>query len=208
MASVTGPLMSMDASGSLGGAIVFSKWKGRNYVRQYVIPANPQTALQMANRARTAFLSQAWAGLTAPEKASWDADAAAGQYSAFNAYTRGNSLLIGAGLAPSANKAHLMSDTSPTLGAQSATGHAGYATLSQAVVALQGGWGFFLFRSLTTGFTPSAANIAAILPFSGAATVTHDDTGLSPATYYYLIRAFTFEGKLSAAGAEMNAIVT
>jgi len=42
MAKVTGPLMSMDASGKLGDAIVFSKWKGINYVRQYVIPANPE----------------------------------------------------------------------------------------------------------------------------------------------------------------------
>lgn len=46
MAKVTGPLMSMDASGKLGDAIVFSKWKGQNYVRQFVIPANPQSALQ------------------------------------------------------------------------------------------------------------------------------------------------------------------
>lgn len=46
MAKVTGPLMSMDASGKLGDAIVFAKWKGQNYVRQFVIPANPQSASQ------------------------------------------------------------------------------------------------------------------------------------------------------------------
>jgi len=41
---VTGPLYSQDASGTIGKAIVFSKWKGRNYVRKHVKPANPQSA--------------------------------------------------------------------------------------------------------------------------------------------------------------------
>lgn len=43
MAKVTGPLMSMSASGQIGKAIVFAGWKGVNYVRQYVIPSNPQS---------------------------------------------------------------------------------------------------------------------------------------------------------------------
>jgi len=43
MAKVTGPLFSMSASGTLGNALVFSGWKGVKYVRQHVIPANPQS---------------------------------------------------------------------------------------------------------------------------------------------------------------------
>lgn len=50
MAKVTSPLMSLDASGSVAGAITFSKWKGRNYVRQLVIPANPRSSGQVASR--------------------------------------------------------------------------------------------------------------------------------------------------------------
>jgi len=50
MAKVTGPLMSMDASGAFGGTLVFAKWKGRPTVRQFVTPSNPQTASQMAAR--------------------------------------------------------------------------------------------------------------------------------------------------------------
>ena len=46
MAKVTGPLMSMSASGKLADAIVFFTWKGRNVVRQFLKPANPQTADQ------------------------------------------------------------------------------------------------------------------------------------------------------------------
>jgi hypothetical protein len=46
MAKVTGPLMSMSASGKLGDAIVFFSWKGIDSVRQWIIPANPQSTGQ------------------------------------------------------------------------------------------------------------------------------------------------------------------
>jgi hypothetical protein len=46
MAKVTGPLMSMSASGKIADALVFAAWKGVAYVRQFVIPANPQSADQ------------------------------------------------------------------------------------------------------------------------------------------------------------------
>lgn len=52
MAKVTGPLMSMDASGGFGGALVFGKWKGRNTVHQLVTPANPHSADQESSRNR------------------------------------------------------------------------------------------------------------------------------------------------------------
>lgn len=38
--------MSMSASGKVADAIVFATWKGIAYVRQFVIPANPEKTLQ------------------------------------------------------------------------------------------------------------------------------------------------------------------
>lgn len=46
MAKVTGPLMSMTASGKLADTLVFFSWKGIATVRQWLIPANPQSADQ------------------------------------------------------------------------------------------------------------------------------------------------------------------
>lgn len=46
MAKVTGPLQSFSASGKIANSIVFAAWKGVNYVRQYVVPANPQSSDQ------------------------------------------------------------------------------------------------------------------------------------------------------------------
>lgn len=66
MAKVSGPLMSMDASGGFGGTLVFGKWKGRPTVRQLVIPANPQSAGQTVarNRVRTTGQAQKQVGLS------------------------------------------------------------------------------------------------------------------------------------------------
>jgi len=46
MAKVTGPLYSMSASGKIADAMVFFGWKGTNVVRQWLKPANPQSAGQ------------------------------------------------------------------------------------------------------------------------------------------------------------------
>lgn len=59
MAKVSGPLLSMDASGQVAGAMVFSKWKGRNYVRQLITPSNPNTADQQTARSIVGTLAKA-----------------------------------------------------------------------------------------------------------------------------------------------------
>jgi len=40
------PLMSVGASGKIADAMVFFSWKGVNVVRQWLVPANPQSASQ------------------------------------------------------------------------------------------------------------------------------------------------------------------
>lgn len=50
MAKVTAPLISLDARGKLADTLVFGNWKGIPTVRQYVIPANPRTTAQVAQR--------------------------------------------------------------------------------------------------------------------------------------------------------------
>lgn len=50
MARVTGPLMSMEASGTIGKSLTFANWVGRQYVRRWTRPSNPQTLNQMEQR--------------------------------------------------------------------------------------------------------------------------------------------------------------
>ncbi|GAI66443.1 unnamed protein product, partial [marine sediment metagenome] len=47
-------------SGQAGKAGVFAKWKGRQYRRKYVIPANPKTTMQIAVRNSFTNAVTAW----------------------------------------------------------------------------------------------------------------------------------------------------
>ncbi|MBA7618147.1 hypothetical protein ES703_25468 [subsurface metagenome] len=50
MAKLKGPLFSLGASQQLGKALVYFGWKGLDLVREYVVPANPRTTLQVTQR--------------------------------------------------------------------------------------------------------------------------------------------------------------
>jgi len=60
MARLTAPLFSLDASGTIGSAITFARWKGINYARVRVIPANPKTTGQTAVRNIFTNLNELW----------------------------------------------------------------------------------------------------------------------------------------------------
>lgn len=90
MAKVTGPLFSLDARGSVGRSIVYSIWKGVNYLRRHVVPQNPNTDAQIVVRTIITDGSQKWADstITASDKALWDAYAEGQPFSGFNAYMK------------------------------------------------------------------------------------------------------------------------
>jgi hypothetical protein len=88
MARVTGPLMSIDASGTIAKTLVYAEWKGRNYCRSYNIPANPQTAIQVNVRTAFTLMVAEYQGEAAPEKLAWDEFAKQFQMSGFNQYMR------------------------------------------------------------------------------------------------------------------------
>lgn len=67
MARVSGPFMSVDASGTIYKALTASIWKGRNYIRGYFIPTNPNTEAQQTQRTLMATAVAAWQALTVTE---------------------------------------------------------------------------------------------------------------------------------------------
>lgn len=72
MAKVTAPLLSFGGLGTIAKTAVFSKWKGRPYVRQYVIPANPQSAAQTLTRNAFGFANETWKRMGPLGIAPWD----------------------------------------------------------------------------------------------------------------------------------------
>ena len=88
MARTKGPLFSLDASGSIAKTIVYSKWKGRNYVRRHTIPYNPQTALQINVRKAMTLLVAFWQSIDQPSQDLYNTEGVKIQLSGFNYFVR------------------------------------------------------------------------------------------------------------------------
>lgn len=90
MAKWKSPLFS-DIRNKLGENVVFSMWKGRPYMREYVVPANPNTLKQIANRLHMAaivLLYQTNVKGTAAHVAAWNVEALPKLISGYNIFTQ------------------------------------------------------------------------------------------------------------------------
>lgn len=91
MAKLTGPLLSFGASGQIGGAVVYSSWKGIPTARQFVTPANPNTPDQVAQRTIFSLIVALWRNplVLAIIRTAWNALATAQTVamSGFNVFT-------------------------------------------------------------------------------------------------------------------------
>lgn len=90
MPKLTAPLISADATGRLGAALIFSKWKGRRTVRKLTKPSPPPTGKQIGLRAFTRWLCREWCTLTAAQKATWQTLASSSNIAPYNAFTAEN----------------------------------------------------------------------------------------------------------------------
>ncbi len=76
MAKPRAPLFGFGASGQLGKALVYGSWKGIDVAREYVVPANPNTAAQSTQRGYMTYAVGQWHDatnvLTATDKAAWN----------------------------------------------------------------------------------------------------------------------------------------
>jgi hypothetical protein len=208
MVKVQAPALSMEASGKLGGCMVFSSWKGRAYVRSLVKPTNPKTALQTGIRAAMKFLAQIWTTIAAPNQAYWNTLAANANISPFNAFVAENmrNWRNGFGLAPAPAATH---EGGPCVMSElTATGAARHAAISLAAAAWTDEWATILCRSTTTGFTPTWANCIVILPLTGSSGFTYIDSGLDADTYYYRAATCDLNGAVGVYFAEQDAIVS
>lgn len=193
MARVKAPLMSLEASGTVGGSIVFSKWKGRDYVRRHAIPSNPQSGLQTGVRAVFKWISQNFSSLAAADLADWVTAAAAGNLTPLNAMIaegvdRARRNLGWRESRLDANPGSIAAPTNATATAQPGTLVLAWTdpavNVADQCIAIYG--------SVTTGFTPDISNLIAVVNV-GVQTWTH--TGLTPGTaMYYRARGLSKSG--------------
>ena len=89
MAKWKSPLLN-DIRGKVGDSTVFSSWKGRNYFRSLVDPANPNTTNQQAFRESMSAINEDWDVVSGDSDANdaYRAEASPFQISGFNLFTR------------------------------------------------------------------------------------------------------------------------
>ena len=207
MARVKAPLMSLDASGSVGKSIVFSSWKGRNYVRRHAIPANPNSGLQVGIRSVFKFVTQNFDMLTVGHKAEWTAAALADNITALDAQIRDAITRCRRNL----GWRESMVDADPaSIGAPTA----GAAVAQPKTLVL--GWAnpganlpdscTVIYGSTTTGFTPDVSNIIGVVDFTVLSfTYTHLVTGTP---YYFRNRGMSMSGFLGTLQAQWTGTPT
>lgn len=87
MVKLIGPAHSFGASGKLA-SMVFGNWRGIDWARELVIPANPQTAQQVNIRTALTLAVAEWQAQSSGEKLLWDQAAAGQPYSGYNLFMR------------------------------------------------------------------------------------------------------------------------
>ena len=209
MAKTTAPLLSLGASGSIGGSLTFATWKGRPYVRQLVTPSNPRSGKQTGGRAMMTFLSQVWASLSVANKATWATQAAVINASPFNAFVKANmerwtQFTSPGRVYPIPNTGIVAAVVSFAL-----TGLVKEAKIAITLgTTLNQSWGVAIFRNPTGTFTPARSNCVGVVKHDALGVVNFFDKDLLPGTYFYDIKAFTTDGVFGADIGEQSVVVT
>jgi len=201
MATTKAPLFGLDASGTLANAIVFSKWKGRTYVRRHAVPSNPRSGLQVGIRAVMKFVTQNYAALSAGDKAEWAAAAAADNITTLNAHVRDaiTRMRIGDGIRQDKTTA-LTAPIDPPTALVSTPLPKGLRLSWTEEAANKGDYVQYLYLYLSAGPALSIANLRLCIPY---ATKTVDVFGLTTGVaHFWKVRSGSAAGELGTASAE------
>jgi len=207
MVKIKGPMMSLDASGSLADALVFSTWKGQPYVRTLVTPTNPKSPAQLGMRAMLAFLSHHWIILSLEDKTTWAETALNANISPFNAYlaynlTRWRSFKGPTNTLPAVEAANSATAT-PTL-----TGGQRHVLLSIANVDNPSNSPAVILRSTAIIITPNWNLAVAVINTLDDTIALFTDAPLAAGTYHYRCANGDSNGNLGAWSADLSAVVT
>lgn len=204
MVKVYGPAFSLDASGSLADALTFSKWKGRNYVRERVVPSNPKSGAQMGRRAMFTFLAQNWAGLSVAEQATWQDLADELIASPFNAFVSHNMRFWHNFLPPTQEDPRLAANNGSDRALTLANWEENRIKITATATTANQQWGMIIYGSTQIGFTPSVGNVLMVVLDEDIISHDYYYTPDEAAIWYLDSQAFSDDGVLEALGGVVN----
>jgi len=205
MVKVSGPMMSMAASGTLAHTITFATWKGRPYVRERVIPSNPKSGAQVGRRALFKFLTQEWNDISTADKATWQTLADQLVASPFNGYLSANmkrwhNFMGPHQVYPLAAPASGSDDTLDVCAWEE-----NRISIKSDITTVNDGWGTAIFADPTPGFTPSVGNCIMLVGHDTVTNFTEYWTPPAVSAWSFDMRPFSIAGILEAVTGEATA---
>jgi hypothetical protein len=174
MARVTYSPLVTGVSGKVKDT-VFSRWKGRAYIRARVTPSNPQTVAQTAVRTSLARCVDLWQSFQTQIKAAWDLYASPYSMSGYNKFVSANRADEQAGNELQTSPLNSLVDPADTFSAASGSGSGeidltwtggtvGAAYKAYVLVRVSGSDAFALADADTTLFSDGAYTITGLTP--------------------------------------------
>lgn len=208
MVKVIGPLSSTKAAGTLAKSVVFSRWKGRPYVRSRAYPRNPKTAHQAGMRAMFSALTRSWDGLHPLTQGTWQSAALIGVLTPFNAFMQLNQRRWGRYLAPCMSYDFQEGTGTPAeVHAYSAAGHVLEVHCGLTITQVNDGWGWLIHRHELSGFSPGPGNLVHAFLTVNIGDSTWLDAPREAGTYFYRMFSTTVDGGTADLGPELEATV-
>ncbi len=146
MAKVTAPLLSFGASGTIAKVQTYASWRGVQYARRHVIPANPQSTAQTLTRDIFKNMDARWKQGGPLMRAPWDRFAVGQKFVGRNSY-------IGKNLSAMRGE----SDMDDYIGSPGAKGGLPAASLVLTTVAANGIEAVIVGPTPPTGWTLTSA---------------------------------------------------
>lgn len=209
MVRLTGQLLSLAASGSLGKIITYSNWKGRAYAKKYSVPTDNQQTGHLGMRAVMSFVSQEWQGLPTIDRDTWNSTAVDRQISEFDAFVSLNLLRAVETDAPTKANPPTPATFTPSAFGQTVTPEDQFVDVAFGFVPAPEEWSMTIFRNDISGFTPSLENMVHQVTGAVAPTITHiRDVPPTRGTWYYRWQSGDPFGNKRLHGFEATAVWT
>lgn len=209
MVKLTGPLISIEASGTLGKLLTYNRQPRGTTLRRKPQPKHPRTKAQVAVQAALTFVTQQWKNRSQAEQDSWDHADFVDAVSPYTNYVKFNCQRIRAVLPPIVEYPYDVPRATCQGWSKFAT--AQYRSIRLAWIcyaALAQSWGLVIFRR-TAPWPPAIfENLCHVGIMDDALVHTHVDGPLEPGTYSYRFQAFSKYGRMGGGLFINNVVVT
>jgi len=210
MAILTGPLMSLDARGTIGKTITYSKGKQRHYAKMRPVPSNPRTGSQLYIRLMVGYLTKCFSPMWLDEREymieNWSSLTDQGNLSVFSAFMRFNMKRWAQRKGPSISGITLVEDESP-VSEVSATIYGRNVEVSMSAGMEFGLRGYMIYRSSTELIFPEKHELVGI-----AKTIQDNDgffidKNVPAGTWYYKVCGFGGYGSIGPPSADVPVVM-